>query len=52
MVPLPGLVLLGGRLVASVGDGLTRRMTNGLAHYAVVAAALLALLDAVGDPRR
>lgn len=43
MVPLPGLVLLGGRLVASVGDGLARRMTERRAH-AVVAAALLALL--------
>lgn len=43
MVPLPGLVLLTGRLVADVGTGLARRMPERRAH-AVVAAAFLALL--------
>lgn len=43
MVPLPGLVLLAGRLVGDVAGGLARRLPERRAH-ALVAAALLALL--------
>lgn len=43
MVPLPGLVMLGGRLVGDVAGALERRFPARRAH-AVVAAALLALL--------
>lgn len=43
MVPLPGLVLLAGRLVSDVATALARRIPERGA-YAVVAGALLALL--------
>jgi hypothetical protein len=43
MVPLPGLVLLAGRLVADAAAGLARRMPERPAH-ALVAAALALLL--------